>query len=556
MKKILFASWVVCAAALVACGGGGGGSSGGGPSTGSGSSGGGATVSGASPGATSSGAITAFGSVFINGHEYDVSKATAVDDDTGASVNITGLEVGQVLDVKVAGTSVSTTAPTVEKLHVHPLVRGYLDAADANSLTAMGQTVQLSSTTVFSDHRACVFASTNPCTAIDGVDDLTATAGSTPGSYVVVDGYLFDAGGGSVNVIASLVAVFDAPTTSPGLAAFKAEGSISAVASGSVTIGGLTVNLASAKCYASGASTPCASAFSVGQVVSAIGSAAPTLPAASFNAQAVLLRDRLPVTTAGATLELQGGVSAVSGTSFTLRGITVDASALPTGSSMPVVGDIVRVVGTVGSAGTTLSATSVQILRAAASASYAFEGDIANVAAGSAANTFTFTVLGQTVTVNAQTQLTDFSSHAWMSGHSQTNPFNISTFQPYLAASSTLHAIVRTAADANGNLQALSVTLIKASSVTGVAGVVDASPAPTNSTATGTPSTFSIHGVPVSADPKAILLQHKLTAISAGDQVVAVGTYASGMLTLSATRSFSNYAIDSGPPKTHDCPGF
>jgi len=557
MKKILLqATWALCAAVLVACGGGGGGNSGsGGSSTGSGTSGGGATVNGASPGATSSGAITAFGSVFINGHEYDTRKATAVDDDTGASVDIAGLEVGQVLDIKVAGSS-TTSNPAAEKLHLHPLVRGYVDASDTDSITVMGQTVQLSSTTLFSDHRACVFASSSPCAAVDGVTDLATTSGATAGSYVVVDGYLFDAGGGNVNVIASLVAVFDAPTSSPGLAAFKAEGPVSAVASGNLTIGGLTVNLAGAKCYAQGSSTPCASAFSVGQVVSAISSAAPTLPATSFDAQAVILRDRLPVTTAGATLELQGGVSAVNGTSFTLRGISVDASALPAGQTIPVKGDIVRVLGTVAASGTAITATSVQILRAAASASYAFQGDIANVATGSGANTFTFTVLGQTVTVNAQTKLADFSMKNWSGGRSQTNPFNITTFQTYLAASSSQHAIVRTAADANGNLQALSVTLVRASNVSGVAGIVDASPAPVNSTTTGTPSTFSIHGVPVSADPKAIQLRRNISAIAAGDQVVAVGSYAGGTLTLTASRGFGNFAIDSGPPKTRDCPGF
>jgi len=558
MKKILFATWVSCAAVLVACGGGGGGAGGdssGGSSTGSGVSSGSATVSGASPGATSSGAITAFGSVFVNGHEYDVRKATAVDDDTGATVNIAGLEVGQVLDIKVADAS-TATSPAAEKLHLHPLVRGYVDASDAGSITVMGQTVQLSSTTLFSDHRACVFATTSPCTAVGGVTDLAKTTGAMPGSYVVVDGFLFDASSGNVNVIASLVAVFDAPGTSPGPAAFKAEGSVSAMAAGSLTVGGLTVNLAGAKCYAQGASTPCASAFSVGQVVSAISSVAPALPATSFNAQAVILRDRLPVTTAGATIELQGGVSAVNGTSFTLRGISIDASALPAGQTIPVKGDIVRVLGTVGATGTTIMATSVQILRAAASASYAFESDIANVAAGSAASTFTFTVMGQMVTVNAQTKLADFSMNDWSDDHAQTNPFNISTFLTYLSASATKHAIVRTAADANGNLQALSVTLIKASSVSGVAGIVDASPAPVNSTTTGTPSTFSIHGVPVSADPKAIQLWHNLTAIAAGDQVLAVGSYANGTLTLTAQRVFSNFAIDSGPPKTRDCPGF
>ena len=562
--RIRLATWSFCAAllaAVTACGGG----SGGDPmssSTPTDNTSGGASISGTAPGATSSGAITAFGSVFVNGHEYDVSKASVIDDDTGASVSSSAsLEVGQVVDVKVASTS-SSNAPAAQSLHLHPLVRGNVDASDSSSITVMGQSVQLSSTTVFSDHRACVFATTNPCDAVDGVSDLGVTTGSgasaTAGSYVVVDGYLFNSGS-SVNVIASLVAVFDAPSVNAGAAAFKAEGSVSAVSGSTITIGGLSVNLASAKCYASGASTACASAFSVGQVVSAFASASPSLPATSLTASAALLRDRLPVTAAGAVIELQGGVSAVSSSSpasFTLRGISIDASALPAGTSLPVVGDIVRVLGTVSASGTSVAATSVQILRAAASASYAFQGDVGSVAAGSASNTYTLTLLGQTITVNSQTQLADFSMKNWFGGHSSSNPFNISTFQTYLAASSSQHLIVRTAADANGNLQALSVTIVRASTASGVAGIVDASPAPVNSTVTGTPSTFSIHGVPISADPRAIQLQHRLSAISAGDEVLAVGSYASGALSVGASRGFGNFVLDSGPPRQQDCPGF
>ncbi|HEY4083668.1 MAG TPA: DUF5666 domain-containing protein [Burkholderiaceae bacterium] len=562
--KIRLATWSFCVAllaAVTACGGGSGGdsmSSSSGPTD---NMGGGATISGTAPGATSSGAITAFGSVFVNGHEYDISKASVVDDDTGASMSSSSsLEVGQVVDVKVASSS-SDSAPAAQSLHLHPLVRGYVDASDSSSITVMGQSVQLSGTTVFSDHRACVFAATNPCDAVDGVSDLGVTAGSgasaTPGSYVVVDGYLFNSGS-AVNVVASLVAVFDAPSTNAGMAAFKAEGSVSAVSGSTVTIGALSVNLASAKCYASGASTACASAFSVGQVVSAFASASPSLPAASFSASAALLRDRLPVTTAGAVIELQGGVSAVSSSpaSFTLRGISIDATALPAGTALPVVGDIVRVLGTVSTSGTSVAATSLQILRAAASASYAFQGDVSSVAAGSASNTYTLTLLGQTITVNSQTRFADFSIRNWFGDRSSSKPFNISTFQTYLAASSSQHLIVRTAADASGNLQALSVTIVRASAVSGVAGVVDASPAPVNSTVTGTPSTFSIHGMAVSADPHAIQLQRRVSAISVGDEVLAVGTYANGALSVSASRSFGNFVLDSGPPRQQDCPGF
>ena len=565
LSAIAFCTALV--AALAACGGGGGSSgdtsmSSSTPTTPTTTNGGGASITGASPGATSSGAITAFGSVFVNGHEFDIHAASVIDDDTGMSTMSTaGLEVGQILDVKAASTS-SDSAPVAQALHLHPLVRGYVDASANSTLTVMGQTIQVSSTTVFSDHRACVSASTSPCTAISGLTGLSTTSGSgasaTPGTYVSVDGYLFNSGSGNVNVVASLVAVFDAPTSQNYVAAFKAEGPISALGTGTLSIGGLTVNLGSATCYAAGAQASCTTAFALGQVVSAIAATSPSLPATTLTAQDVLLRDHLPVTTAGASVELEGAVSAVNGTSFTVRGVSIDGSALPAGTSLPVVGDIVRIDGTVASSGTSVTATTLQILRAAKNASYAFEADLGSVVAGMAANTYTITLMGQAITVNAQTVLMDIASHNWFTSQQASAAFNIGNFQTYLDASASQHLIVRTAADASGNLQALSVTIVKASSVDGVGGIVDASPAPVNSTTTGTPSTFSIHGVPVSVDPNSFLSfwHNSMSTVSAGDQVIAVGSYANGTLTVTAPASRNNFAIDNGVPRQGDCPDF
>jgi hypothetical protein len=56
---------------------------------------------------------------------------------------------------------------------------------------------------------------------------------------------------------------------------------------------------------------------------------------------------------------------------------------------------------------------------------------------------------------------------------------------------------------------ALSVTIVPASTAAAVAGVVDAAPAPANSAAAGTPTTFSIHGIAVSADPAAIITKRE-----------------------------------------------
>ena len=550
------------ALALAACGGGGGGTS--------------VPVDGnpgpsAAPTTSSSGAITAFGSVFVNGHEYGTANAQVMDDDTGVTSNsVSSLEVGQVVDVDPASNS-TASAPIARLLHVHPLVRGDVDAWDStgNTLTVMGQLVSLDSATLFSDHRACVSAATNPCTPISDASGLTLTTGSggtaTAGSYVSVDGYLFNSASGATNVVATLVAVHDAPAGSMG-ANYKVEGVVTTTSatasSAAVTIGGLQIDLGSATCRVNGKNTACAGAFASGDVVSAFASSAPALPAATFNPTVVIERNHLPVQTVGATVEFDGSVSAFTAASgsaaasFVVRGVQVDTSALPAGTSLPAVGDLVSVVGTVSSDGLSVAATSIRILRAARNVSYGFIGDDTGVAAGSASGTFTLTVLGQPVVVSAQTRLADRSSRHWVDMDPQTNPFNITTFQTYLAASSSQHLAVTAAKDSAGVLQALTVTILPASTVSEIAGPVDASPAPVAGTSS-TPATFSIDGVPVSAALATFVFRHHgTTAVAAGDQVLASGTFASGTLTVGPTQNFSNFVIDTGTANGHDVPLF
>ena len=538
------------ALALGACGGGGGNDSSGSTSTPSSAS------------TTSSGAITAFGSVFVNGHEFATGTARVMDDDTGdTSGKVSALEVGEVVDVDQDSSSTSS-APVAQWLHVHPLARGYVDASDttANTLTVMGQTVSLDSGTLFSDHRACVSATTGACTAITDATGLTVTTtgtSTTPGSYVTVDGYLFSATAGSAQIVATLVSVRDVPTSYP--AAFKAEGLVTATtaagATTGVTIGGLAVDLGSATCRVDGATTPCASAFAAGEVVSVFSTTAPTLPAAAFTATVAIERKHLPVQTAGAAVEFDGRVSTstpASGTTaatFVVRGVTVDTSALPAGTSLPAVGDLVRVTGTVSSDGLSVTASAIKILHAARSVSYAFGADVTTVAAGTVSGTFNVTVLGQTIVVSDQTRLSDRQSWTWEDDDPQSNPFNITTFQTYLAASKSQHVAVKAAKDSSGVLQALSFSIRPVSTFSEVAGPVDATPAPVAGTSS-TPSTFSIDGVAVSAAAGSVHFAHDgLTAIAAGDEVAASGTFASGVLGVAATQSFDNFVIDFGPPR-------
>jgi hypothetical protein len=164
-KTLALWSSVLAALVIAACGGGGG-SSGSAPA--------GTGVSGATAGAMSSGTISAFGSVFVNGHEFATGTATLVDDDDDSrSTDMSRLEVGMSVDVKASSRS-RRDAPDAAEIHLHPLARGNIDAADstASTLTVLGQTVQLTASTNYSDHRACVTAATTPCTAVKFVCGL------------------------------------------------------------------------------------------------------------------------------------------------------------------------------------------------------------------------------------------------------------------------------------------------------------------------------------------------------------------------------------------------
>jgi hypothetical protein len=563
-RNLALCAGVLVALVVAACGGGGGGGY-------SGSAPPAADVSGASAGATSSGTISAFGSVFVNGHEFATGSATIHDDDAGTrSTDMASLEVGMSVDVRASSRS-SARSPEANEIHLHRLARGPVDAADASAstVTVLGQTVQLTASTNYSDHRACVAAASAPCPAVTGQSGLVATTGSgaaaVAGSQVTVYGYLFDAGtpAASSNIVATLVVVDDAPSSTTGVN-YQVEGLVTATSASGITIGGLTVDLSGASCRVRGATTPCAAAFSVGQVVSAFSAAAPALPASTLAASGARLRGKLVVETAGATVELEGKVASVSTTpaGFVLRGLTVNTSGL-SGATPPGVGDVVRVLGTVAADGQSVTASSVTVLHLARSATYGFEGDASAVAAGPIADTWVLTLLGQDVTVSAGTRLSDRSVRGRRSDHSATNPFNITSFKDYLAASASQHLLVRTQVDTAGKLQALSVTIAPASVVSSVGGVVDATPAPAPSSAAGVPTTFSLHGLAVSADPAAVVMRRislVATPLAAGDFVLVRGSFAAGTLSVAAPtgpirQSASNIVIDFGPPlhDDHDC---
>ncbi|HET8745976.1 MAG TPA: DUF5666 domain-containing protein [Ramlibacter sp.] len=564
MKKLEVRAWaqrhllplglaMAVAVGLAACGGGGGGGGEGG--------GGGAGPVTSDGSVMSSGVITAFGSVFVNGHRFHTDRARVIDDDTDAVTRgSSGLEVGMVVDVKHHGRGNDDEADA-DELHVHPLARGFVDAIDdaAATLTVMGQQVQLTSGTSFSDRRACVSAVTSPCPAITNLDGLVATTVSgtptstvTPGNYVTVHGFLFD--GASTDVIATLVSVSDAPT-GRSRANFKAEGVATVDASG-VSINGLKLDLSQATCRARGRTVDCAGAFADGDVVSAGAAAAPTLPATVLVADFARKANKLPVEEAGAIVEVEGIVSAVSGTStFTVRGVAIDASGLPAGTTLPKVGDEVRVLGTLSADGTTVQATSLRIEDEADEAKFALKGQAGTVTP-TGTDTFTVSVLGQDVIVNARTRLKDVSIKGWERRDPTATPFNITTFQTYLAASVSKTVLVIAEQGAGGTLVAKSLTILPASTVAAISGPVDATPAPVNSTVSGTPTVFFVHGVQVSADPAAIKMVRRHgrapTSIAPGHQVVVVGTLTGTTIVVGPDPAGNNRVLNLGVLRDDD----
>ena len=494
-------------AILAACGGGGGG---------------GATPDAAGTASTtpspvvasqSTGAITAMGSVFVNGHEFNTNNASVVDDDTGTRTPGTAdLDVGMVVSVTAASNS-SPSAPVASEIHVDPLAKGFVDAStlSAGTLTVMGQTVQITSSTAYADQRACVSASTTPCTAITGQSGLTATSGSTPGNYVTVHGYLFSTGT-AAQIVATLIGIQDyvAPSATTTGSPFKVEGQITSVSGNTVVIGAETIDLSGATCQASGSTASCNSVTTVGKTIAARGFTAPT---GSKFAPATARLVRLLSQTAGAKVEIEGKVSSVTGTSFVVQGITIDGSGLAAGQ-MPALGDKVELIGTIAANGQTITATSILEDHPAAPARYVLAGPLTSVAAGTTTGTFVVAVLGQTATVDANTMIVDQTVRPRPT-------FNITNFQTYLQGLSALpYVTLQVQATSSGDLQANAFRIVKAPAngfvvITGPAdGAVTAA----------SPSSVKVHGINVLFDAS---LAHNAASIAKGTNILATGSLTS-----------------------------
>jgi len=147
----------------------------------SGSSSGTGTHAGASANLARTGVITGFGSVFVNGVEYQSSSATVTAN--GVAADESKLALGMVVKLKGSVNTDGKTGTAVDISYadeLHGIVQAVAVVAGTGTLTVMGQTVNVDAATVFE----------SKVTAITSMDMIAV------GNIVEVSGYT--AGDGNI----------------------------------------------------------------------------------------------------------------------------------------------------------------------------------------------------------------------------------------------------------------------------------------------------------------------------------------------------------------------
>jgi hypothetical protein len=138
---------VLVAGLLTACGGGGD-SGGTAMPTGAATSATGGSISSSAPALTSTGSISAFGSVFINGNHFNVDGAQITVDDNPATEQ--DMQVGQSATV-AAMAAVGANLAIATSVAIHSQVIGSVTSVNTsgNSFVVLGQTVRVGNETSF-----------------------------------------------------------------------------------------------------------------------------------------------------------------------------------------------------------------------------------------------------------------------------------------------------------------------------------------------------------------------------------------------------------------------
>jgi hypothetical protein len=205
---------------ITACGGGGGGG------------GGGSTGTTSSLGAASVGVITGFGSVFVNGVEYDTSGSDIHRD--GEQASESDLAVGMVVKVRGSDDGVNGVAVSIEaddEIEGIVLANNIAPGASSGTLDIMGQTVTVDADLIFESKVA----------GINSIDEVTAD------TIVEVSGF----SDGNGNVIATRIEVKASDLASyliEHTEGIEVKGRISALDTGAMTLmlGNMTVDYSGA----------------------------------------------------------------------------------------------------------------------------------------------------------------------------------------------------------------------------------------------------------------------------------------------------------------------
>ena len=194
--------------ALVAACGGGGGSD--------------ATAPGATPSSFSSGVISGFGSVIVNGVRWDDSSASVTDDD-GNRKSRSDLKLGMTVEVDGGPVNKSAATGVAMAIRYGAETLGPVTSVDtaASTLVVLGQTVEVTASTVFGE-------------SITG-----GLAGIAAGAVVEVHG-LYDAA--AAKVVATRIEV------KTGVTEYRLRGTLGALDTTAKTfqIGSETISYASA----------------------------------------------------------------------------------------------------------------------------------------------------------------------------------------------------------------------------------------------------------------------------------------------------------------------
>ncbi len=291
-----------------------------------------ATPADTTPTATASnftqGTITGFGSVIVNGVRFDDSSAT-VTDDLGLKTTLSALHLGMRVDVDSSAVDAATATAKAAAFRFGGQVLGPVSALNtaANTLTVLGQVVDIASSTVF---------------------DSSLSGGLSAvlvGAVIEVHGTLDAATG---HITATRIERKTAAT------AYKLRGTVAALDTTlkTFTLGGVLIS------YASVDSSLVPSTLANGVTLTAV--LATTQSKGTWVAQSFGVKPTKPLD--HTTAQLRGAITAfTSATSFTVDGLVVDATnaTFPDGSTGLALGVAVEVKGTVTNG--VLVATSVSL---------------------------------------------------------------------------------------------------------------------------------------------------------------------------------------------------